>query len=162
MSGKPIGALSGQAIDGYEITNANITNSTIDDVNTSELAVLDGASSTNATTGKVAILGTNGAMGIAGAFTAPSITTAAMTTGTFNTTGNTQIGNAASDTFGVYGATPVVQRATAASHTTIATTVAVSTTSAIWGFSTSTQANAAIAAIAEIQDTLVAIGIWAA
>jgi UDP-N-acetyl-D-mannosaminuronic acid transferase (WecB/TagA/CpsF family) len=66
------------------------------------------------------------------------------------------------DTVGFYGTTPVVQRATAASHTTIATTVAVSTTSAIWGFSTSTQANNAIAAIAEIQATLVAIGIWAA
>lgn len=77
--------------------------------------------------------------------------------------GNTvKVGNVASDTIGLYGATPVVQRATAASHTTIATTVAVSTTSAIWGFSTSTQANNAIAAIAEIQATLVALGVWAA
>ena len=80
-------------------------------------------------------------------------------------TGQTKLGDAASDKFSVYGATPVVQRATAASHTTIATTVAVSTTSSVatgWGFSTSTQANAVTAAIAEIQETLVALGIWAA
>jgi len=74
----------------------------------------------------------------------------------------TTLGQSASDLVALYGATPVVQRATAASHTTIATTVAVSTTSAIWGFSTSTQANALTAAVAEIQATLVAIGIWAA
>ncbi len=73
-----------------------------------------------------------------------------------------RVGDDAADKVGFYGATPVVQRATAASHTTIATTVAVSTTSAIWGFSTSTQANNAINAIAEIQATLVALGIWAA
>ncbi len=73
-----------------------------------------------------------------------------------------RIGTAPTDKASFYGATPVVQRATAASHTTIATTVAVSTTSAIWGFSTSSQANNAIAAIAEIQATLVAMGIWAA
>ena len=62
-----------------------------------------------------------------------------------------------------YGATPVVQRATAASHTTIATTVVVSTTgSNMWGFTTSSQGNAVLAAVAEIQATLVAFGIWAA
>ena len=88
---------------------------------------------------------------------------ASTTTFTFVGGGTPQfLGNAATDKVGFYGTTPVVQRATAASHTTIATTVAVSTTSAIWGFSTSTQANNAIAAIAEIQATLVAIGIWAA
>ena len=64
---------------------------------------------------------------------------------------------------GIYGATPVVQRATAASHTTIATTVVVSTTGAnMWGFTTSSQGNAVLAAVAEIQATLVALGIWAA
>lgn len=80
-------------------------------------------------------------------------------------TGNTALGNAASDTIGMYGATPVVQRATAASHTTIATTVAISTTTGSvtsWGFSTSTQANALTAAVAELQATMVALGIWAA
>ncbi len=88
--------------------------------------------------------------------------------GTFTnltSTGNTALGNAASDTIGLYGATPVVQRATAGSHTTIATTVAISTTTGSvtsWGFSTSTQANALTAAVAEIQATLVALGLWAA
>ena len=84
---------------------------------------------------------------------------------TLTSTGNTALGNAASDTIGLYGATPVIQRATAASHTTIATTVAVSTTSSVatgWGFSTSTQANELTAAMAEVQATLVALGIWAA
>ena len=74
-----------------------------------------------------------------------------------------QIGGAASTALGLYGATPVVQRATAASHTTIATTVVVSTTgSNMWGFTTSSQGNAVLAAVAEIQATLVALGIWAA
>ena len=71
--------------------------------------------------------------------------------------------NSAAGTLGLYGATPVVQRATAASHTTIATTVVVSTTgSNMWGFTTSSQGNAVLAAVAEIQATLVALGIWAA
>lgn len=88
---------------------------------------------------------------------------ASTTTDTFVGGGSAQrLGTTATDKVAFYGATPVVQRATAASHTTIATTVAVSTTSAIWGFSTSTQANNAIAAIAEMQATLVALGIWAA
>ena len=88
--------------------------------------------------------------------------------GTFTTltsTSTTALGNAASDTIGLYGATPVVQRATAASHTTIATTVAISTTTAAvtsWGFSTSSQANDLTAAVAELQATMVALGIWAA
>ena len=74
-----------------------------------------------------------------------------------------KLGNSAATTIGVYGATPVVQRATAASHTTIATTVVVSTTGAnMWGFTTSSQGNAVLAAVAEIQATLVALGIWAA
>jgi len=71
-----------------------------------------------------------------------------------------QWGGSATDKCGMYGAVPVVQRATAASHTTIATTVAVS--SSPWGFSGSTQANELTAAVAEIQATLVALGIWAA
>src|SRR4051812_36695840 len=70
-----------------------------------------------------------------------------------------KLGNSAATTIGMYGATPVVQRATAASHTTIATTVVVSTTGAnMWGFTTSSQGNAVLAAVAEIQATLVALG----
>ena len=88
-----------------------------------------------------------------------------LTVGNANVTASIDLGYAATDKLGMYGTTPVVQRATAASHTTIATTVTVSTTSSVatgWGFSTSTQGNALIAAVAEIQATLVAIGIWAA
>lgn len=74
-----------------------------------------------------------------------------------------QFGGSAAATLGFYGQTPVVQRATASSHTTIATTVVVSTTGAnMWGFTTSSQGNAVLAAVAEIQATLVALGIWAA
>lgn len=91
---------------------------------------------------------------------------ASTTTSTFLGGGTPwEIGTAATDKASFYGATPVVQRATAASHTTIATTVAISTTTGAvtsWGFSTSTQANNIINAVAEIQATLVAIGIWAA
>lgn len=83
-----------------------------------------------------------------------------LTVGNANVTAKIDLGYAATDLVGMYGATPVVQRATAASHTVIATTVAVSTTTAIWGFSTSTQANALTAAVAEIQATLSAIGMW--
>ena len=77
-----------------------------------------------------------------------------------------QIGGTAAATVGLYGATPVVQRATAASHTTIGTTVGVSTlttgSTSTWGYATSTQANQITAAVAEIQATLVALGVWAA
>ncbi len=77
-----------------------------------------------------------------------------------------QLGGSAAATIGLYGATPVVQRASASSHTTITTTGAVSTlttgSTSTWGFATSSQANQIIAAVAEIQATLVAQGIWAA
>ena len=96
----------------------------------------------------------------------PTITGAALsgavTATTLSASGNVTLGDATTDTIGMYGVTPVAQRATAASHTVIATTVTVSTTSAIWGFSTSTQGNALIAAVAEIQATLLAMGTWAA
>lgn len=54
------------------------------------------------------------------------------------------------NTFGVYGVTPVVQRATATTHTT--TNAAVS---ASFG---ATQ----LAILQEIMNTLIAVGIWAA
>lgn len=78
---------------------------------------------------------------------------------------NVQLGNSPTGVVGFYGATPVVQRATAGSHTLIATTQAVSTNLLAvtsWGFSTSTQVNNLTAAVAEIQATLLALGIWAA
>lgn len=82
-----------------------------------------------------------------------------------NASGGDMVGYSAASLVGFYGTTPVVQRATASSHTTIATTVAISTTTGAvtsWGFSSSTQANALTAAVAELQATMVALGIWAA
>lgn len=96
---------------------------------------------------------------------AVAITGGNVTTAALSVTSTAQIGDQAADTVAFYGATPIVQRGTAASHTVIATTQAVSTTTLIitsWGFSTAAQANAMIAAIAEIQSTLLALGIWAA
>jgi hypothetical protein len=60
-----------------------------------------------------------------------------------------QVGGAATDKVGFYGATPVVQRATATTHTT--TNVV---TSASFG-------TLQVAQIQEIQNTLIALGIWA-
>lgn len=69
---------------------------------------------------------------------------------TYNSPTGAQIGAAASDKVGFYGATPVVQRATATTHTT--TNVV---TSASFG-------TLQVAQIQEIQQTLIALGIWAA
>lgn len=60
------------------------------------------------------------------------------------------IGKDATEKVGFYGATPVVQRATATTHTT--TNVV---TSASFG-------TLQVAQIQEIQNTLIALGIWAA
>jgi hypothetical protein len=69
---------------------------------------------------------------------------------TYNSPDGALIGNAASEKIGFYGATPVVQRATSTSHTT--TNVV---TSASFG-------TLQVAQIQEIQNTLIALGIWAA
>lgn len=69
---------------------------------------------------------------------------------TYNSPDGAQIGNSASEKIGFYGATPVVQRATATTHTT--TNVV---TSASFG-------TLQVAQIQEIQQTLIALGIWAA
>lgn len=60
------------------------------------------------------------------------------------------VSQAAADKVGFYGATPVVQRATATTHTT--TNVV---TSASFG-------TLQVAQIQEIQNTLIALGLWAA
>lgn len=60
------------------------------------------------------------------------------------------LGNAASDKVGFYGTTPVVQRATATTHTTTNMV-----TSASFG---ATQ----VAIVQEIMNTLIASGLWAA
>lgn len=67
-----------------------------------------------------------------------------------NGSGGMVLGSSASEKVGFYGATPVVQRATATTHTT--TNVV---TSASFG-------TLQVAQIQEIQNTLIAIGIWAA
>lgn len=69
---------------------------------------------------------------------------------TYNSPNGAQIGSSASEKVGFYGATPVVQRATATTHTT--TNVV---TSASFG-------TLQVAQIQEIQNTLIALGIWAA
>lgn len=61
-----------------------------------------------------------------------------------------QIGGAASTTLGFYGATPVVQRATATTHTT--TNVV---TSASYG-------TLQVAQMQEVMNTLAGLGLWAA
>jgi hypothetical protein len=60
-----------------------------------------------------------------------------------------QMGVAATDKIGFYGATPVVQRATASTHTTTAVV-----TSASFG-------TLQVAQIQEIMNTLAALGLWA-
>lgn len=65
-------------------------------------------------------------------------------------TGVSNLSTSAASTVGFYGATPVVQRATATTHTT--TNVV---TSASFG-------TLQVAQVQEIMNTLIAIGIWAA
>jgi hypothetical protein len=60
------------------------------------------------------------------------------------------LGNAADDKVGLYGTTPVVQRATASTHTTTAVV-----TSASYG-------TLQVAQMQEVMNTLIALGIWAA
>ena len=67
------------------------------------------------------------------------------------------MGLTSSEKLGFFGATPVARQSLTV--TTVATTVAVSTTSAIWGFSTSTQANQIIVAVDEILSLLSTLGL---
>lgn len=71
-------------------------------------------------------------------------------TGQLTTTGATVFGDAATDKVAFYGATAIVQRATATTHST--TNLAVS---ASFG---ATQ----VAIVQEIMNTLLTLGIWAA
>lgn len=74
-----------------------------------------------------------------------------------NGTDGVSVGAATTDKVSLYGVTPIVQRA-GASQAAVATTLAVSTTSNIWGFSTSTQANALVTLANELRAALVALG----
>lgn len=69
---------------------------------------------------------------------------------TYNSPAGAMIGSSASEKIGFYGATPVVQRATATTHTT--TNVV---TSASYG-------TLQVAQMQEVMNTLIALGIWAA
>ena len=69
---------------------------------------------------------------------------------TYGSSDGAQMGAAATDKIGFYGATPVVQRATATTHTT--TNVV---TSASYG-------TLQVAQMQEVQNTLIALGLWAA
>lgn len=67
----------------------------------------------------------------------------------YNSPDGTQVGKSASEKVGFYGATPVVQRATATTHTT--TNVV---TSASYG-------TLQVAQMQEVMNTLAALGLWA-
>jgi len=67
------------------------------------------------------------------------------------------VGLASSEKLGFYGATPAAR--TDFTAAAVVTTVAVSTTSNIWGFSTSTQANAIVTLVNEIRAALVTLGL---
>lgn len=71
----------------------------------------------------------------------------------------TVLGLTSSEAIGFYGATPAAR--TAFSNSAVVTTLAVSTTSNIWGFSTSTQANAIVSMVNEIRAALVTLGLKA-
>ena len=80
--------------------------------------------------------------------------------------GNTaEIGSGGTTAFpnkvGFYGTTPVIQRTTTLG-TTVATTVAVSTTTGAitsWGFSTSTQANNVVSLLNDVYAAMTSLGL---
>lgn len=76
---------------------------------------------------------------------------------TLNKPDGAQMGVASTEKLGFFGATPVTRQSLTV--TTIATTVSISTTSAKWGFSTSTQANQLIVAVDEILSLLATLGL---
>ena len=72
----------------------------------------------------------------------------------------TVLGQTSSEKIAFFGATPVVQQSLTA--TTLSdTSVSVSTTSAIWGFSTSTQANEIITGVKELMELIANLGLGA-
>jgi len=68
-------------------------------------------------------------------------------------------GLSSSQPISFYGATPTARQTLA--NAAVATTVAISTTTTKWGFSTSTQANALVALVNEIRAALVTAGLLA-
>lgn len=75
-----------------------------------------------------------------------------------NNSDGLRIGQSSTDKLGFYGlTTPIVQPT--GTSAAAATTLAVSTTSNIWGFSTSTQANAIVTLVNDLRTKLVALGL---
>lgn len=73
-------------------------------------------------------------------------------------TGNVSLCDATTDTLGFYGATPSAQP-TSSNEAAAAATAAVSISATQWGFSTSTQANAAITLVNQLRADLVTLGL---
>jgi hypothetical protein len=71
----------------------------------------------------------------------------------------TVFGYNSSDPISFFGATPAARAAFSASA--VETTVALSTTTLKWGYSTSTQANAIVTLVNEIRAALVTLGLKA-
>ena len=67
----------------------------------------------------------------------------------------TSLGQSITDKVSLYGVTPIAQR-TSANQATVTTTAATTTTP--WGYATSTQANAIVTLVNELQAALVALG----
>ncbi len=89
-----------------------------------------------------------------------SVTTAALTTASLTSTGGNAFGSSSTDTFGVYGVTPVAQRTTTLGGL-VATTVTVSTTTGSttsWGFANSTQPANLISLVNSIYNALTSLG----
>ena len=68
------------------------------------------------------------------------------------------IGGSTSEKVSFYGVTPIAQR-TGAAQSTFTITIGTSQTS--WGFKTSDQFNDFVLQLREIQNTLIALGVWA-
>jgi hypothetical protein len=114
-----------------------------------ELGTIDGAvigGTTPAAGTFTTLIGTTVAGGLDGIV--GGVTPAAATVTALTATGNVALGNATSDTIGLYGVTPIAQRAGATQATSL-----VSVTSASF-------ATAYAAALLEIMNTLTALGIW--
>ena len=69
-----------------------------------------------------------------------------------------QFGGTNTATLGFYGATPASQP-TSSNQAAVASTAAVSISATQWGFSTSTQANAAVTLVNQLRSELVTLGI---
>ena len=68
------------------------------------------------------------------------------------------IGGSTSEKVSFYGVTPIAQR-TGSAQSTFTITIGTSQTS--WGFKTSDQFNDFVTQLREIQNTFIALGIWA-